>query len=326
MNDLSISRRDMILAAGAAAVGVLGWETSAAGTPAQPVQKPRNRSLRIAHLTDIHVQPERRAAVGLASCLQHVQQAEDKPELIITGGDSVMDSFAADDARTQQQWDLWNSTWRNECSLPVRSCIGNHDIWGWAKAKSRTTGQEPHWGKRRAVENLHLENRFYTFTQAGWRLIILDSVQPLSDGQEGYAAYLDDEQFDWLAGVLRDDGQSPVLIVSHIPILSATALQHEPDADGKTEFGPGLIHTDRVKLKNLFAQHRNVKACLSGHTHLLDRVDYNGVSYLCNGAVCGGWWQGRHADCDEGYAFVDLYDDGTLERQYVNYGWQATAA
>ncbi|MEX2092204.1 MAG: hypothetical protein WD971_05980, partial [Pirellulales bacterium] len=73
----------------------------------------------------------------------------------------------------------------------------------------------------------------------------------------------------------------------------------------------------------LFAKHPNVKLCISGHLHLLDRVDYNGVTYLCNGAVSGNWWGGRHKDCDEGYAVVDLYDDGTFEHEYVKYGWKA---
>jgi 3',5'-cyclic-AMP phosphodiesterase len=55
----------------------------------------------------------------------------------------------------------------------------------------------------------------------------------------------------------------------------------------------------------------------------VDRVDYNGVSYLCNGAVCGSWWKGRHHDCDEGYAVLDLYDDGSFDCEYMKYGWKA---
>ena len=106
--------------------------------------------LRIAHLTDIHVEPELRAGEGMAACFHHVQQLADKPDLILTGGDSVMDSFEADDARTTLQWNLWNSVLKNECWIPVRSCIGNHDVWGWIKSKSKTTGQEPNWGKKRA--------------------------------------------------------------------------------------------------------------------------------------------------------------------------------
>jgi len=55
------------------------------------------------------------------------------------------------------------------------------------------------------------------------------------------------------------------------------------------------MHVDAAKIKDLFAKHKNVKLCLSGHLHLVDRVDYNGVTYLCDGAVCGGWWKGPRA-------------------------------
>ena len=73
----------------------------------------------------------------------------------------------------------------------------------------------------------------------------------------------------------------------------------------------------------LFERHRNVRTCLSGHIHEVDRVDYQGVSYYCNGAVSGAWWKGKHHDCSEGYAMMNLYDDGTVEREYVPYGWRA---
>jgi glycerate-2-kinase len=53
------------------------------------------RSLRIAHLTDIHVQPELESAKGLASCFTHVQSSPERgepaPDLIITGGETIMD-------------------------------------------------------------------------------------------------------------------------------------------------------------------------------------------------------------------------------------------
>jgi 3',5'-cyclic AMP phosphodiesterase CpdA len=302
----------------------LGGIARAADAATTATDRVRKRALRIAHLTDIHVQPERRGGEGMAACLHHVQQLADKPDLIVTGGDSIMDSFEADDARTTLQWDLWHRVLKNECSIPIRSCLGNHDLWGWAKTKSKTSGEEPNWGKKRAVEMLGLDDRFYTFSQAGWRLIVLDSVQPLADGREGYTAHLDEGQFDWLAQTLRDTPAStPVLVVSHIPILSASAVLWASDDRGNFTISGGLMHTDCVRLKDLFARHPNVKLCVGGHLHLVDRVDYNGVTYLCNGAVSGSWWRGRHKDCSEGYAVLNLYDDGSFDHEYVQYGWHA---
>lgn len=83
------------------------------------------------------------------------------------------------------------------------------------------------------------------------------------------------------------------------------------------------MHADYKRLKNLFRDHRNVKLAVSGHLHQNERIDYAGMTYLCDGAVSGGWWKGPHlnGECDAGYAALNLYDDGTFDHEYVNYGW-----
>jgi 3',5'-cyclic-AMP phosphodiesterase len=324
MQDSGITRRESIAAIGAAAAGALLLGTTGSPLLAATTATAPKRSLRVAHLTDIHVEPELRAGEGLASCFHHVQQLTDQPELILVGGDHIMDSFGADDARTTLQWNLWNSVHTNECSIPIHSCIGNHDVWGWDKKASKSTGQEANWGKHRATDMLHLDQRYYTFTQGGWQFIVLDSVHEPPAGKGGYIGQLDDPQFDWLKQTLRDTpSTTPVVVLSHIPILSASAILWGKTPEGNFEIDGGLMHTDCLQLKDLFAKHPNVKLCLSGHLHLRDRVDYNGVTYLCNGAVCGNWWKGRHKDCDEGYAVLDLFDDGSFDHEYINYGWKA---
>jgi 3',5'-cyclic AMP phosphodiesterase CpdA len=321
-----ITRRESLLTVGATAVGALALGSAAFAAPGEAPKPARKRALRVAHLTDIHVEPEQRAGEGMTACLHHVQNLADKPELVITGGDSVMDCFAASDARTKVQWDLWRSVLKGECSIDVRSCIGNHDVRGWAKSKSKMTGQEPTWGKALPTEMLNLENRYYTFARGGWQFIVLDSTHPTLDGSEAYLAKLDDEQFDWLERTLRDSKpEVPIFIVSHIPLLTVTSILWTTEKTPDAGCNGWLMHSDSVKLKDLFNKHPNVKVCVSGHTHLVDRVDYNGVSYLCDGAVSGNWWRGRHRECDEGYAVIDLYDDGSFEREYVTYGWKAQA-
>ena len=49
------------------------------------------------------------------------------------------------------------------------------------------------------------------------------------------------------------------------------------------------------------------------------------MTYLCDGAVCANWWKGPHQECREGYATIDLFDDGTFARDYHEYGWKAEA-
>jgi 3',5'-cyclic AMP phosphodiesterase CpdA len=257
----------------------------------------------------------------VASCLGHIEALSDKPEFILAGGDCVMDCFEADGARTKVQWDLWQSVFKDNTRIPVEGCIGNHDIWGVNKAKSRTTGDEPLYGRKMAQEMLRMSNRFRSFDRAGWHFVVLDSVRPEGDG---YKAYLDDEQFEWLAGDLAAVKKgTPTLVVSHIPILAACILsQNNRVKEGDFKFSGGLMHMDVRKVTELFASRPTVKVCLSGHIHMLDRVDFNGVSYLCNGAVSGSWWKGKHENCDEGYGVIDLYSDGSFKNEYKTYGWK----
>ncbi len=90
----------------------------------------RKRVLRMAHLTDTHIQPERGAAAGVALALKHLRKLDHPPALILIGGDSIMDSFGTDRVRADVQWELWKQVFLDECTLPVRSCLGSHDIWG----------------------------------------------------------------------------------------------------------------------------------------------------------------------------------------------------
>lgn len=285
---------------------------------------PPKRALRVAHLTDIHLFGERAAAPGLAACLRHLQAQADPADMILGGGDMIMDAFEKTADKTRQQWQLWQSIWRQECSLPLESCIGNHDIWGWNKAKSAARGNEVLYGKRWAMEMLGLTAPFRSFERGGWQFVILDSTHP-GAGPGTYTARLDEPQFDWLERTLAASSRgTPICILSHIPILSAAAFFDGNNENSGNWQVPGRwMHIDARRIKNLLLRYPNVKLCLSGHLHLLDHVIYNGVSYLCNGAVCGGWWKGDYQECTPGYALIDLFEDGTFAHQYVSFGWRS---
>jgi 3',5'-cyclic-AMP phosphodiesterase len=315
----SITRRTALKTAGLATAGLaLGGLPSWA--MAMPRRMDRKRVLRIAHLTDLHIQPERKADAGVAACLRHVRSQAEKPDLILLGGDLVMDSFESDDARTKAQWDLFTKVLKDECSIPVEACLGNHDIWGINKTKSKTTGAEPGWGKKRAMDLLGLTAPYRSFDRAGWHIVVLDSVMPQG---EAYIGQLDAAQWEWLIADLKGT-KLPVLVLSHIPILTATQLLTPRNKQSKKrEINDSLMMADASQFITAFSNNPHVKACISGHIHEIDRVDFQGVSYLCNGAVSGNWWKGRHKQCDEGYAMIDLFDDGSIESRYVTYGWKA---
>ena len=99
-------------------------------------------------------------------------------------------------------------------------------------------------------------------------------------------------------------------------------LKRRPSAQGELIVGPGMCHTDAGAIVELFTKHPNVKVCLSGHLHQVDHVQIKGVDYHCTGAVSGNWWCGAYDGFSEGYAVVDLFDDGSHTYEYVTYGWK----
>lgn len=324
-----LSRRNLLAASGAGlaalALGALPRPLRAAQPPAPAPA--RTRALRFAHLTDTHVQPEHKGDVGLAACLHHCQSLADKPELIVTGGDLVFDAFDQARPRSQQLFDLFGSVLKAECSLPCFHTIGNHDVWGWNKAKSGLAGSEPGYGKAWFCQAHDLARPYHFHDHAGWRFIHLDSITAdEANGHYGYRGELDTEQLDWLKATLASTPRTtPIVVVSHIPILNICGLLKRKENPPVARVEPGNQHTDGVALHELFRAHGNVKLCLSGHIHLNDRVEFEGLTYICDGAVCGGWWKGPNASCVEGYGVIDLFDDGSFEHRYQTYGWKAQA-
>lgn len=307
------SRRDVL----AASAGGLLLPLAGVAKAHNPERK---RVLRIAHLTDIHVQPERGAPQGMEACLFHAQNRTTKPDLLLTGGDLIMDAFGADKSRTKAQWDVFNRVLKANSSLPVEHTIGNHDIWGWAQPALYR--KDPKFGKAWACENLGLVKPYRSFDRAGWHFIVLDSTH--LHNHTTYKAKLDEEQFEWLVDDLaKTPSKTPILVVSHIPILSVCSyFDGNNEKTGNWVISGSWVHIDARRIKDAFKKHPNVKLCVSGHEHLTDQVVYNGVTYCCNGAVCGAWWGGDYHECTYGYGIIDLFDDQSFENKYVSYGWK----
>lgn len=274
----------------------------------------------MAYLTDIHVQPESKAGEGMAQALRHVQNQKDKVDMIWTGGDLIMDAFGAGFDRATAQWDVFSRVLKAECSLPVRHALGNHDVWGWDKRESNPAHAAKS-GKKWACEVLGLKKPYESFQRAGWKFITLDSTFPAGGG---YTARLDDEQFAWLETELAGTPSGTYVVVnSHIPICTVTSF-YETDRvkDGNWNVPGSWMHIDARKIQDLFRKYPNVKGAMSGHMHQVDRVEFMGVAYLCAGAVSGAWWGGDYYACSPGYMIVNLYNDGSIEEEYVAWGWK----
>jgi 3',5'-cyclic-AMP phosphodiesterase len=281
-------------------------------------EKNKLRTLRIAHLTDIHVENSKVAQQGMALALQAVNKLADKPDFIINGGDAIMNKETLVREAFNDQWKIFHSTLGNENDLPIFHCIGNHDLYNWF-----LPGASHADAKRSAAEEYELSKSYYSFSKNGWLIVVLDSIH----GREsipGYFGKLDDEQFIWLRDLLKNTPANiNVCIVSHIPILAVCTLFDGAIVAGNCWMVPdNNLHADAGSIRDLFYKNKSVRACLSGHIHLIDHVNYLGVDYYCNGAVCGAWWQGSLQQFAPSFSVINLYDDGSSDREVHYYNWK----
>jgi 3',5'-cyclic-AMP phosphodiesterase len=308
-----INRRQLLKNAGLLSIFGAGFRVKAFAADTYD----RKRVLRFAHLTDVHIEPELNAPAGLAKCLHHLQSQKDQPSFIMSGGDSIFDALHQPKDRVELQWNIWQNVFKQDNSLPIEYCIGNHDCWGYGQK------EDPLYGKKYALEKMSLAMPYRSFDKAGWHFIILDSIQPKTDGS-WYICMLDEDQFNWLQQDLaKTPSTTPVIIVSHAPIVSAAVVVVDNKMKDDTGYvlGLGAMHTDSARIIEVFDKYPNIKLCLSGHIHLYEQVLYNGITYICNGAVCGNWWKGMRYRTDNGYALLNLYDDGSFDNEYITYGW-----
>jgi len=125
MQKKNINRRDFLKLAGLSTLGAVSACTSP--STEQP-EKSKKRVLRIAHMTDFHVEPEGVSPAGMTRALHHAQSQVDPPDIILNTGDSIMDALETGGGKAVGQWLTYNSIMKNEVSLPVIHAIGNHDV------------------------------------------------------------------------------------------------------------------------------------------------------------------------------------------------------
>jgi 3',5'-cyclic AMP phosphodiesterase CpdA len=308
-----MKRKDFIL--NSAGLGVAAF----VNPPTILTTQEKKPSIRVAHLTDIHIKPGKDIEASVAKAMHHAQLLVPEIDFIINGGDSIMDSLETDKEKTQIQWDLFTSILKKEISLPVYHCIGNHDIWGWF-IKENKPENERQYGKVWVVETLQMKKRYYSFSKDKWHFIVLDSTQLNPAG--GYIGKIDEEQLTWLQTELASVPKEKfICIVSHIPILSICAglFFDKTEANGDLKIQRNLMHSDFFVLKKIFNNYPNIKVCISGHIHLQDELNYLGIKYCCNGAVSGNWWKGSFQEFAPAYAMLEFYADGTSKRYMQNY-------
>lgn len=309
---IDVSRRDMF---GLAAVGLLS-----VGTARGEARKP---SLRAAHITDVHITKDRDSPKGVAALFKHILGHKDwTPDMILNTGDTVMgiDNGKASAKIAAEQIALWKTAIK-DVKVPIYYCLGNHDYWSGFEPSEAIPAEMKYSGLM--VKTLAMPGRRYSFDKGGWHFIALDSM---SDWPK--YGYLTKDDFDWLkADLAKTPKDTPVCVLSHLPILSITGMSYgDTCRKGNDNLIPGIWHhADCWAISEVFRHHPNVKLCLSGHMHTCDRCEYRGVWYICGGAASGAWWNGSEYGFPPLYGKLDLFDDGTFNYDFVDYGWKARA-
>lgn len=310
----ALSRRGLLKMAGSAAIGAA---LAARSTHAAEASAPQ--AFRFVQMTDIHVQPQRKAAEGLRAAIEAAHKLTPRPDFILTTGDLVFDALNTPEPRVRTLFDLYTSICRDS-DLPIRQCIGNHECFGWSNSK--VSKDHPEYGKKMAADRLGLDKLTYSFDHKGWHFCVVDDILP-NDSREGYHGGISDENMDWLDKDLTAAGGRPKIICAHIPLLSAVIYRNMEARDKEfLEVSRRRVCRNPGPIMDLLRKHK-VGLSLAGHLHQNERIELDGTTYITSGAVSGAWWKGAHFGNAEGFGIIDVKADGTFEHRYHEYGWKA---
>jgi Icc protein len=308
MSSSSLDRRHFLSLLGSA-----GAITALDGSPlAHGIMHPAAKAedFDFIFFTDTHLQPELNGAKGCDMAFKKMSGI--KADFAIQGGDHVFDALGAPKSRSLSLFELYDKT-QQDLSLKVYHTLGNHDCLGIYKA-SGVEPNDPLYGKKYYEE--HVGKTFYSFDRKGVHFIILDSIGITPD--RAYEGRIDAAQVQWLAEDLKAQfAGTPIIVVSHIPLVTAFASYVPVSATPEAHHGLSVINSDEVV--RMFDGH-NVLAVLQGHTHINERVEWHGVPYITSGAVSGNWWKGTRMGTPEGFTVVSVRD-GKLCTRYETYGF-----
>jgi len=234
------------------------------------------------------------------------------PDLVIAGGDLIGGGFTANPQEAEENWAVYASL-VERIEAPVKNAIGNHDLVGAARADPSD------WSAPRSsfLKHTGLDRTYYAFDAGGYHFIVLDTVQVVG-GDLGYEGGLDPAQREWLVSDLaRVEVDKPIVLVSHMPLLSVFPLARNGWAEPAAR---NRVILDANKLLDLFSD-RRLELVLQGHLHVFEKIEWRGTTFVTGGAVSANWWKGARLGTEEGFCVVDLNGDG-VDVRYQSYEWE----
>jgi 3',5'-cyclic AMP phosphodiesterase CpdA len=271
-----------------------------------------NGSLRLVFYTDVHARTEWDTPDAMALAADTINDR--KADLVIAGGDLITDGFQSSAAKVAARWDAYMKM-HQAIKADVYPAMGNHDLVAAIPSDGTPAADNP---RTVYMDRMGLERTYYSFTAAGYHIIILDSIQVTWDEYQ-YQGIIRPQQQEWLkqdlATVPKD---TPIIIVTHIPLLTSFFSASK----GATYAArPNRVIVNNREVLKTFEDH-NLILVLQGHLHVNEMIKWQNTTFVTGGAVCGKWWRGVWYGTEEG--FYDIILNGNhVECTYIDYGWDA---
>lgn len=119
--------------------------------------------------------------------------------------------------------------------------LGNHDLY---------------WQTRREVLEITGQQRYLAIDTETAMLVFLDTAKEMDF--EDWGGWLDDEQLQWLEGMVKASGMKPLLVFGHHPVYNTTA---------RSEKEKGSIHPS-IDMWRILNRKKGIGVYFNGHTHV----------------------------------------------------------
>ena len=207
----------------------------------------------IAQISDTHISEPGTKAYGiapmaenLALCVEHINQQEPLPDVVLVTGDI---SYSGKEEELAYAADLLD-----KLTMPYYVIPGNHD--------NRSALLSVFQGDRCPVE-VSTDNQFIHYVVDGFPLSLI-AVDSVMEGEPG--GEICEKRLAWLEKQLIINAEKPCVLFMHHPPAKFNVI--ESDIDG---------FIGAAKLGELVCKYPNVQRILCGHLHLATFQQWNGT-------------------------------------------------
>jgi len=298
--------------------------------------------------TDSHVTPREKfnAVAGMKAAVAHMN-AQQGVDLVISGGDLIMDALRVCEPESRQQYGLYQEL-SGELIFPLFNAIGNHENYG---VYLDGVGEDPCiveeddglYGAGLYRELLGPD--YYSFNWGSYHFMVLNTIgltRVLNDEGDTVRTYygnVSSDQISWMSQDLAHvPPETPVILIGHIPFMTAVhtfegyheyQTIHYDLSEPETGSYTHVVSNASQVINEILAGHRFILA-LAGHHHHYEVVHWadsqHDATFVLGGSICGQWWQGDRriagSTWPEGYLRVRLKNKKVDNLQYISFDWK----